>query len=181
MLKASSRLLAVAIGLLATTRSASAQPAPVEPAGPGLDIGLGIRGGVSVDADAFYGGVHANIDGIGGIADLRIEPVLEVGHGEEDSSIGDFGYWLVRLAGNVKYFFPLNAARDVRVHGSGGVSLYYARADDCDVGDRFDELCDDTQGGVTLGGGLEVKRFGIDAYVGLGDIPDFTVTGMVSF
>src|SRR5688572_20641964 len=68
MLKASSRLLAVAIGLMAATRSASAQPAPVEPAGPGLDIGLGIRGGVSVDADAFYGGVHGNIDGIGGTA-----------------------------------------------------------------------------------------------------------------
>jgi len=143
---------------------------------PTMTTSVGIRGGVSVDLDSFNGGLHLALDGVAGIPMLRIEPLIEVGHGSVNSAFGDYGYFLGRIGANAKYFFPLDPMGEKRLHAAAGLSLYYAKADNCSVGG-----CDATEAGMTIGGGFEMGKFGIDAFIGLGDIPDFTIIALYTF
>jgi hypothetical protein len=170
-------MMAAGITLSAGAGSAGAQE--LTAAGSGITTNLGVRGGVTLDADSFNGGVHMAVDGVGGLIDLRIEPLVEIGYGSEN--LGAFGgkvsYLLGRAGAVAKYFVPLNPERTIRVHGGAGLSVYYVRVNDCSG-----SQCDDTRAGFSVGGGVEFGRLGIDAFLGLTNAtPDFTLTALLYF
>lgn len=82
---------------------------------------------------------------------------------------------VMRFMSNVLFFVPLQ--RGLRAFPLLGVEFDYY---DADCGNGFGD-CSGTEVGLNLGGGLDFRRFRIDAWFGFGDIVEVTVSGAYLF
>jgi hypothetical protein len=121
---------------------------------------LGIRGGVTDDADTGFVGIFGVTSHHSG---LRIAPSADFGFGDREA----FDVFTLRGTGNIEYAMPIG--RSAYIFPIFGVSVIYTNFDDC-VGD-----CDEVDAGANLGLGFEANRFRFELTAGIGDIPDLTV------
>ncbi len=149
--------LIIVLGLFAIEHRADAQQAR-----------FGLRGGVTDDPDSIFFGGHMAFHP-GSLPNLRIEPSLEMGLGDE----GPFDYLTLRLNVNFKYAIPVG--NDMAFFPLLGPAIYYINVDDC-PGD-----CDDTNFGINIGFGFAFSGFALELAVGVDDIPDITLTFSYTF
>jgi hypothetical protein len=102
-------------------------------------VGVGVRGGASVDPDQFYFGAHVETPAI--VDRVHLRPNLEIGVGDDVTLIG------VNIEAVYKY--PLPRSQWV-VYGGGGPAINYYNFDN----DRGS----DTRAGLNIVGGLEHDR-----------------------
>ena len=134
------------------------------PTGP--VIGFGVRGGLFFDLDGIFAGGQVNIGNlIPQVPALRFEGIGELGLG-----FGGVDFFAIRLMGHGKYLFEL---KDVPVtpFALAGLQLTYYNFD----GGSNTEL------GLDIGGGVEYLQFGAELALGLGDVPDISLTGYYRF
>ena len=132
-----------------TIRTADANPSDV-----------GIRGGVTDDADTGFVGMYL-VSYIG--PDFRIAPSFDLGFGNREA----FDVFTLRGTANLEYAIPVG--RSANLFPIFGASVIYTNFDDC-AGD-----CDELEAGANLGLGFEVDRFRFELTAGIGDIPDLTL------
>ncbi|MGH2830114.1 MAG: hypothetical protein ACRDJM_06495 [Actinomycetota bacterium] len=132
----------------------------------------GIRAGVTDDPEAIFVGGFGVLENLGGVPRLALEPGGDVGFGSE----GPFDYFTLRFTLNFQYRVPVGSGRST-AFPLAGVSVYYLNLEDCP--DAFD--CDDTEIGITFGGGFELdEQFGIQLWI-TADNPDITLAGTFAF
>jgi hypothetical protein len=163
---------------VASARLAAAALAVFLPASASaLDLGLadpGLRAGLSVNPDQFHAGVDAEVAGRGR---LRFRPSFELGIGN--------GVRLAALNGDVVW--RLGGAGRRRFFAGGGPALTIV-----DVTDGVGEgrgveksLAGNVIAGVVWDRRRAPRRSGrrylLEARAGVGDTPDFKLTGGVSF
>lgn len=123
--------------------------------------GFGIRAGVSVDPDQFYGGVHWDIGSPS--SGVRIRPNLELGFGDD--------VVLLAANGEVDYYFKQQG--DWFPYAGGAVGINFI---DRDKPKPFQDD-DDVETGFYGVGGLETtlknqRRFLLELKIGFSDSPD---------
>ncbi len=138
---------------------------------------FGVRGGLSMTPDAIQVGGHAQkwmeLDGLPGLGRLGIEPSLEVGFGT-----GGGDYTTIRVNGNVMIPFALGDSDGLQIHPIAGLGYNRWSISDCPIAN----FCTFSNIGLNIGGGITFgKRFGIDAYIGLGSIGDLAIMGKLNF
>ena len=62
--------LTMAVGLTLSVAAGTANAQQAATNASAVRTSLGVRGGLTLDADSFNGGLHANLDGVGGLVDL---------------------------------------------------------------------------------------------------------------
>jgi hypothetical protein len=121
---------------------------------------FGIQSGLTDDPDAWFFGGHLFVTGpFGTEPRLAFEPSAEIGFDDD--------YTTLRFNGRFKYLFPVDR---VDVYPLGGLAIYHLSLDNCEGN------CSDTELGLDVGGGVRGRRLSFDLALGLGDIPDVTLT-----
>lgn len=121
---------------------------------------LGIRGGVTDNADTGFVGMYGLI---GTRSRVRVSPSLDFGFGDREA----FDIFTLRGSANLEYAIPVG--RSVDLFPIFGFSAIYTNFDDC-VGD-----CDEIDAGANIGMGMQAERFRFELTLGVGDIPDLTL------
>ena len=139
--------------------------------------GFGVRGGLNMTPDAIQFGGHAQrvlvSESLPGLGQLVIEPSVEIGLGSEGT--GD--YTTVRVNGNVLLPFAMGEEDGIRIHPLAGLGYTRWSISDCPIS----TFCSFSNFGLNVGGGVTFKRrFGVDAYVGLGSIGDLAIMGKLN-
>jgi hypothetical protein len=131
--------------------------------------GVGLRGGITDDVDAFFFGGHVAIHPAR-IRKLVVEPSLELGFAESNAI--DF---TLRANLHFKILFPVG--RQMAFYPLFGPSLYYVNWDEGYRAGGNSEL------GMNLGMGFEISGFGVELALGLPDdnVPDFSLTFLYTF
>lgn len=122
-------------------------------ASPALAQDVGVRGGISIDPDQGYFGLHLETSPL--VDRLHFRPNVEVGLGDD----------LTLVAVNMEFIYRFNARRQWRMYAGGGPALNIYKFD------RSDDT--NTEGGLNLLVGVE-NRNGLffEVKVGAIDSPD---------
>ena len=144
--------------------------APVQAA----DIDFGVRAGLSSDLDDFHFGAHLLMNEVfNQVHALVLETAATVGVG--DTELSD--YWTIRINGNLEYEFVVSDS-GIMLFPLAGLGIYFVNFDSCEP---FDCDTTETELGLNIGGGVRYKKVAVEMILGLGDLPDFALTGSYTF
>ena len=138
------------------------------------ELDFGVRAGVSSDPEDFHFGGHLLVNELFNQTHaLVLETAATFGFGDTDL----VDYWTIRINGNLEYEFVVSD-KGLLLFPLAGLGIYFANFDGCEP---FD--CDTTEVelGLNLGGGVRYKRVAAEMILGLGDLPDFALTGSYTF
>jgi hypothetical protein len=138
------------------------------------ELDFGVRAGLSSDLDDLHVGGHILMHGLFNQAHaIALETAAIVGLGDDESR----DYWTIRLNGNLEYEFVVSSS-GIKLFPLAGLGVYFVSFDSCEP---FD--CDTTEAeiGLNLGGGVRYKHVALEMLLGLGDLPDFALTGSYTF
>lgn len=136
-----------------------------------LDVGFGPRLGLTRGQNGFeLGGQLVLADfGIDLVAPLRFEASASYGAGETEDSVG---FDALHLNANFEYVL-LNPTRVLQFYPLVGLSAYRRKLDGCEAQEAG---CGSMKLGLNLGGGILYRRVSVDATLGVGQVPTFTIT-----
>ncbi len=143
----------------------------------GSDLGVrrfGVRGGISMNPDQFYGGLFLDAGRL--FSDVRLQPSFEFG----------IGNGMRLAAGNLDALYPFGGSR-WRPYAGGGLGVNYVDVTD-GVGEGRGadiETVLNIVGGVEWGGGTRGSgapyRYVVEGRLGFGSTPDFKLAFGLAF
>ena len=113
--------------------------------------GVGLQAGMSVNPDDFIVGLHFKSHPLG--QSFYLVPSADAGFGD-----------VTMLSGNMDAHYQFKTSSDLRPYIGGGVSLVWY---------DFDGGSNTEFGGSVLGGIMITPQIGLEAKLGLGDVPDW--------
>jgi len=145
------------------------EPEPPEPAGPFL--GIGLRGGVSLNSDQLVAGLHLAVRQLF-VPFLEMNVSVLVGLGSEYVSVRPALHIAAVLAVGSWRFYPL-----------AGLSIFVfePRGDFAEFCQKTGIDCDSTTVGPEAGLGVGFGPVGIEAILGLGDLPRLTLLAEITW
>ena len=142
-----------------------------------LDLGVrsyGLRGGINMNPDQFNFGAHVDAGRLG--SRVRLQPSVEVGFGN--------GVRLAAANFDAHYLF---SARNWRPYAGGGLGVNFidvTRGFGASQGLQIEPVVNAVAGlewGTPNAGSGAVRRYLLEARVGMGKTPDFKIVAGISF
>ena len=142
-----------------------------------LDLGVrsyGLRGGINMNPDQFNFGAHVDAGRLG--SRVRLQPSVEVGFGN--------GVTLAAANFDAHYLF---SARGWRPYAGGGLGVNFidvTRGFGASQGLQIEPVVNAVAGvewGTPKAGSGAVRRYLLEARLGMGKTPDFKIVAGISF